>query len=189
MRGLLLVAFVFVPTLAMAQATYLDRATMGRDPEFIARVGVAVQGQAILAEGESPDLCCQTTTQIEMVGLKGGIMSLCDIKRPPGSPTAPDASKLLSRDRHAARQRFNRQIMANAVDWANRMAPIVASDTCVPLTVTDAQLQTYVLRLWDVMALPPELANEPFVPATPTATAPPPMPAVAAPPRKPPGDR
>jgi hypothetical protein len=171
-----LVVFAFLAASLGAQ-TYLDRATMGTDPDFTRRVGVAAQQQSILAEGEPPDTCCQTTTQIEMVGKKQVVISLCAIGRPAGKPNAPDATKLLSRERHAARQRFNRQVMGDARGWAARMAPMIASDTCVPLDVTDAALQSYVIALWDVLALSPELANAPFEPAAPPPPPPTPPPA------------
>ncbi len=189
---LVIFALLGVP---LGAQTYLDRATMGANQDFIARVGVAVQGQAILAEGENPDTCCQSTTQIEMVGKKGVVISLCDVALAAGKPNAPDTAKLLSRDRHAARQRFNRQVTGDARGWATRIAPIIAADTCIPLTVTDTALQSYVVRLWDVLALSPELANAPFEPAAvPPAPPPPPglltVPAVPKkPPVKPPGER
>ena len=182
----LAVVLVLIPV-AVAAQTYLDRATMGTDPAFIKRVGVAAQQQAIIVEGEPPDTCCQTTTQMAMASTSGKqtVKSLCDVIIPPGSATAPDTLKLQSRNRHDARGRFNRQVIANASQWAQQLAPIIASDTCVPLDVTDATIQSYMLRLWDVMALPPELATAPFVPATPPV--PPVPPTLLKTPPKPPG--
>lgn len=151
---------------AIAQVTYIDRATMGRDPDFIARVGVAAQQQAIISQGEPPDTCCQVTTQSTMASSSGKqiIKTLCDVIRPAGDPNANEATKQLSRDRHTARQRFASQVIADAPHWSASLAPIIASDTCVPLDVTDETIQSYMLRLWDISALPPELANAPIVP-------------------------
>ena len=183
MRTLVL---LLLPTVASAQ-TYIDRATMGTDQVFISRVGVAAQQQSIIVEGEAPDTCCQTTTQMAMASTSGKqtVKSLCDVILPPGSTTAPDTLKLQSRQRHDARGRFNRQVIANASQWARQLAPIIASDPCIPLDVTDATIQSYMLRLWDVMALPPELATAPFVPAAPPP--PPTPPGALTAPKRPPG--
>lgn len=170
---------------AAAQVAYTDRAIMGTDPVFISRVGVAAQQQAIIVQGQPPDTCCQTTTQATMSsnGGKQEIKTLCDVIRPNGDPNADTTVKTLSRDRHAARQRFSSQVIANASQWAADMAPIIASDTCIPLDVTDATIQSYMLRLWDIYALPPDLANAP--PPPPPARAPTPPPAQLPPIRKP----
>lgn len=148
-----------------AQVMYIDRATMGRDPEFIARVGVAAQQQSIIAQGEPPETCCQVSTQSTMASSSGKqiVKTLCDVIRPAGDPNANEATKQLSRDRHTARLRFASQVIANAPKWSADMAPIIASDTCVPLDVTDETIQSYMLRLWDIYALPPELANAPVI--------------------------
>ena len=105
MRFLHVLVVCALLAVTLGAQTYIDRATMGRDPNFIARVGVAAQQQAIIVEGEAPDTCCQTSTQQAMASSSGKqtIKSLCDVIIPVGDPKANEITKQLSRDRHMAR--------------------------------------------------------------------------------------
>ena len=186
----LTMSLVLLLGLALTAQTppYTDRAKMAADPAFQSRVGIAVQQQAILAMGENPDVCCQATTQSSMA-LKPGTKELCAVTITGGTPGASDLVKARSRERHQARQRFAAQTIANPDQWARSLAGIVAADNCIPLDVTDAAIQSYLIRLWDIVALPPELANAIVVttPAAPPIIPPPTQ--LKVPPKPPPEDR
>lgn len=154
-QSLLLMCLCLWPTVGVAQLTYEQRAAFAKDQTFIDRVGVAAQQQSVIAQGENPPTCCQTSAQ---EALAPGASTLCSLVIPPGSPTAPDYVKAKSVDRHNARARLAVSVAQNPSLWAQRFAASIASDTCVVPPFTDAQLQAYMTRMWDLWALSPELA-------------------------------
>jgi hypothetical protein len=169
---------LLIPTASFAQLTYEQRAAFAKDPIWIDRVGVAAQQQSVIAQGENPELCCQTSAQ---EALAPGASNLCSLVIPPGTPTAADHIKLHSIDRHAARAQLAMNVTRNPGDMAWRMAAAIASDSCVAPPFTDAQLQAYMTRAWDLWSLPPELAAPPVVQVNPTALAPAPQPGLLTP--------
>jgi hypothetical protein len=153
-------AFVLLPRVGVAQLTYEQRAVFAKDPIWQDRVGVASQQQSVLAQGENPATCCQTSTQ---EALAPGASNLCSLVLPPGSPTAPASIQQRSIDRHHARARLAIDVSRNPHVWGPRMAAMIASDSCVAPPFTDAQLQAYMTRAWDIWALTPDLAVFPVV--------------------------
>ena len=162
MRQNLVLMFVFfLPSVATAQLTYEQRAAYAKDPLWIDRVGVAAQQQAVIAQGENPATCCQQSAQ---EALAPGASTLCSLKIEPGSPTAPTYLQLSSTERHNARARLAANVMQNTAMWAPRFAAQIASDSCVAPPFTDAALQAYLTRAWDLWALTPEQAATPVAP-------------------------
>jgi hypothetical protein len=147
-----------------AQMTYEERAALAADSIWQQRVGIAAQQQAIVVNGEPPETCCQTSTQEVLASTSGKqtVRTLCDVILPPGDPKPPGYLRNASIDRHAARQQLATQVLEHAATWAGKMAAIIASDSCVTgPDFADAALQAYMLRLWDIYALSPDLAATP----------------------------
>ena len=157
-QSLLLMCLCLWPTVGVAQLTYEQRATFAKDPIWQDRVGVAAQQQAVIAQGENPATCCQTSTQ---EALAPGVSNVCSLVIPPGVPTAPVHVQNHSVQRHNARALLAKEVVHNPAIWAQRMGATIASDACVAPPFTDAQLQAYMTRAWDLWALSPALAAAP----------------------------
>jgi len=157
-QSLLLMCLCLWPTVGVAQLTYEQRAAFAKDPIWQDRVGVAAQQQAVIAQGENPVTCCQTSTQ---EALAPGVSNVCSLVIPPGVPTAPVHVQNHSVQRHNARALLAKEVVHNPAIWAQRMGATIASDACVAPPFTDAQLQAYMTRAWDLWALSPELAATP----------------------------
>jgi hypothetical protein len=166
---ILVMFFVLLPGTAFAQLTYEQRAAFAKDQTWQDRVGVAAQQQAVLAQGENPANCCQTSAQD---ALAPGNSNLCSLVIPPGVPTAPAYVQNHSIKRHEARALLAREVVKDPLLWAQRMSGSIASDSCVAPPFTDTQLQAYMTRAWDLWALTPELAAPPVLEANPTRLAP-----------------
>lgn len=177
MRALLTAALVLVPTLAAGQMTYEQRAALAADATWQARVGIAAQQQAIVVQAEKPATCCQTSTQEALANTSGKQTTrvLCDVIIPPGNANAPEYVVAHSTERHGARQTLAIDVVNHADIWSQKFAAVIASDACVTSSsFADTALQSYMIRLWDIYALSPELAAAPVAP--PVTPTPPPMP-------------
>jgi hypothetical protein len=165
-RPLFALLVLAVPNLAAAQLTYEQRAALAKNPVWQDRVGIAAQQQAVVAQGENPATCCQISTQEALVARPG--KTLCDLSIPAGKPGAPAYLLEASAARHAARATLAGDVLQSALQWSQRMSALIASDQCVlDDKFTDAQLQSYMIRLWDLYALTPALAAAPVPPPSP----------------------
>lgn len=171
MKLLLILLMGLVPITASAQTmSYEERAALAKDPQWQDRIGIAAQQQATIAQSENPVTCCQTSAQTALAPAKAS--TLCDLVIPPGSTSAPDYVQEKSVARHNARATLALDVYHNPTIWSQRIAGMISADACVTKAFTDGQIQAYLARLWDLIALTPELAAVP-APPEPEAPTPP----------------